>query len=88
MKKNAVVLLVLLLVASFAFATGTPEGEEGPENTVLRIITWFGYAPQGLIDKFYEETGYEVEVTLSNNEEMISKLRATRGGGFDLAQPS
>jgi spermidine/putrescine transport system substrate-binding protein len=27
-------------------------------------------------------------VTLSNNEEMISKLRATGGAGYDLAQPS
>jgi spermidine/putrescine transport system substrate-binding protein len=27
-------------------------------------------------------------VTLSNNEEMIAKLRATGGAGFDLAQPS
>ena len=37
---------------------------------------------------FEEETGHTVEVTLSNNEEMIAKLRATAGGGFDLAQPS
>ncbi len=87
MKKTVFVLLVLLVVASFAFASGATE-EAGPENPVLRIITWSGYAPQELIDKFYEETGYQVEVTLSNNEEMISKLRATRGGGFDLAQPS
>jgi len=29
-----------------------------------------------------------VKVTKSNNEEMIAKLRATGGGGFDLAQPS
>ena len=30
----------------------------------------------------------DVEVTFSNNEEMIAKLRATGGSGFDLAQPS
>ena len=35
-----------------------------------------------------KETGIQVQVTLSNNEEMISKLRATGGAGFDLAQPS
>jgi spermidine/putrescine transport system substrate-binding protein len=29
-----------------------------------------------------------VEVTLSNNEEMIAKLSATGGAGYDLAQPS
>ena len=41
-----------------------------------------------MIADFKKETGIQVEVTLSNNEEMISKLRATGGAGFDLAQPS
>ena len=54
----------------------------------LRLLTWGGYAPDSVIDLFEEETGHSVEVTLSNNEEMIAKLRATGGGGFDLAQPS
>jgi spermidine/putrescine transport system substrate-binding protein len=54
----------------------------------LRLLTWKGYAPQELVDKFEKETGITVEVTYSNNEEMIAKLRATRGAGFDLAQPS
>ena len=82
MKRCVLVLFVLvaLLAASTAFAA--------PANPVLRVITWAGYAPQELLDKFTAETGYKVEITLSNNEEMISKLRATRGGGFDLAQPS
>src|SRR5579863_4214767 len=54
----------------------------------LRIITWADYVPADLIAAFTKETGIEVEVTLSNNEEMISKLRATGGAGYDLAQPS
>lgn len=54
----------------------------------LRIITWGGYAPDNVVELFTAETGIEVEVTLSNNEEMISRLRATGGSGFDLAQPS
>lgn len=55
----------------------------------MRILTWGGYAPEELIKKF--ETEYpdiKVEVTFSNNEEIIAKLRATGGAGFDLAQPS
>lgn len=55
----------------------------------LRIMTWGSYAPDELISKF--ETEYpdiDVEVTYSNNEEMIAKLRATGGSGYDLAQPS
>ena len=54
----------------------------------LRLLTWGGYAPEDVVAKFEEETGHTVEVTKSNNEEMIAKLRATGGGGFDLAQPS
>ncbi|SEK67541.1 spermidine/putrescine transport system substrate-binding protein [Roseovarius azorensis] len=54
----------------------------------LRLLTWGGYAPEDVIAAFEAETGHKVEVTLSNNEEMIAKLRATGGGGFDLAQPS
>src|ERR1700690_233518 len=54
----------------------------------LRIISWSDYVPADLIAAFKKETGIDVEVTLSNNEEMISKLRATGGGGFDLAHRS
>ncbi len=54
----------------------------------LRLLTWGGYAPEEVISQFEEQTGIDVQVTLSNNEDMISKLRATGGSGFDLAQPS
>ncbi|MEY8830908.1 extracellular solute-binding protein [Sedimentitalea sp. XS_ASV28] len=60
----------------------------GVSADTLRLLTWGGYAPDDVIEMFEEETGHTVEVTLSNNEEMIAKLRATGGGGFDLAQPS
>ncbi|WP_372965954.1 extracellular solute-binding protein [Marinobacter sp.] len=54
----------------------------------LRLITWGGYAPADVVAQFEKETGIDVQITLSNNEDMISKLRATGGAGFDLAQPS
>lgn len=77
--KKIVVLAVMLTVSlsSNAFSQET-----------LKILTWKGYAPQALVEKFEKETGIKVELTFSNNEEMIAKLRATRGAGFDLAQPS
>src|SRR6202167_4414766 len=58
------------------------------DSQKLRIISWADYIPAEVIAAFRKETGIEVEVTLSNNEEMISKLRATCGAGYDLAQPS
>ncbi len=55
----------------------------------LRLLTWGSYAPDELVKKFEAENpDITVEVTFSNNEEMIAKLRATGGAGFDLAQPS
>ena len=55
---------------------------------VLRILTWSGYAPGELIEKFEKEYGCKVEVTVSSNEEMIAMLIASQGVGFDLVQPS
>ena len=86
MKRFLLIVGILMVCSAMLFAQGVRE--TSAEKSVLRLITWSGYAPQELLDKFYAETGITVEVTLSNNEEMISKLRATRGGEFDLAQPS
>jgi len=58
------------------------------DSQKLRIISWADYVPADLIAAFKKETGIDVEITLSNNEEMISKLRATGGAGYDLAQRS
>jgi spermidine/putrescine transport system substrate-binding protein len=75
------VSLGLLLLAVLA-------GQAHADAQKLRIISWADYVPADLIAAFKKETGIDVEVTLSNNEEMISKLRATGGAGYDLAQPS
>jgi len=75
--------IVVLLTAVFLIFTVA-----GASADTLRLLTWSGYAPKALVDKFQKETGIEVKVTYTSNEEMIAKLRATRGAGFDLAQPS
>src|SRR3979490_2573212 len=75
-----------ILLASFALALSLSAGAVRAEK--LRIISWADYVPADLIAAFKKETGIDVELTLSNNEEMISKLRATGGAGYDLAQPS
>jgi spermidine/putrescine transport system substrate-binding protein len=71
-----------LLVFALAFV-GAAQAEE-----TLSLLTWKGYAPNALVEKFQKETGIQVKITYTNNEEMIAKLRATRGAGWDLAQPS
>ena len=72
-----------MLAATFLVGAGSAQAE------TLRLLTWGGYAPDSVIAKFEEKyPDIDVEVTLSNNEEMVAKLRATGGSGFDLAQPS
>ena len=76
------------LLAAGAFAALATGAVPGYAET-LRILTWPNYAPENVIAMFEEENpDVDVEVTLSSNEDMISKLRATGGAGFDLAQPS
>src|SRR5713226_9871704 len=75
-------------VAWFVLASSLGTGRAEADGQKLRIISWADYVPADLIAAFKKETGIDVELTLSNNEEMISKLRATGGAGFDLAQPS
>src|ERR1700684_686725 len=77
-----------LLIASLVLALSWGVGTAQADSQKLRIISWADYVPADLIAAFKKETGIDVELTLSNNEEMISKLRATGGAGFDLAQPS
>lgn len=77
------IFIAALLVFAFVVA-----GFGSASAETLSLLTWKGYAPKVLLDKFKAETGIDVKVTYTNNEEMIAKLRATRGAGFDLAQPS
>ena len=76
-----------MTIIAAALALGLA-GTASAQEKVLRLLTWADYVPADVKAQFEKESGYTVEVTLSNNEEMISKLRATGGAGFDLAQPS
>jgi spermidine/putrescine transport system substrate-binding protein len=76
--------LTRIALATLILAAGAVHAQD----KTLRLLTWGGYAPKEVVEQFTKETGIAVEVTNSNNEEMISKLRATAGAGFDLAQPS
>ncbi|MGD8257100.1 MAG: extracellular solute-binding protein [Desulfobacterales bacterium] len=81
MKRIILTSLIVTMVLTFGFGNLYAAEE-------LSLLTWKGYAPKDLVEKFQKETDINVKVTYSNNEEMIAKLRATRGAGFDLAQPS
>lgn len=84
-KKSNSKKMLIAAVSSVVMLTSLSVSAE----TTLRLLTWGSYAPEKVIAMFEEKyPDIKVAVTFSNNEEMISKLRATRGAGFDLAQPS
>ena len=69
-----------------------PEAQEAAPaqgNRVLRMLTWEGYAPEELVNKFTDETGIQVEVSyIGDNNELIAKMAATKGVGYDLVSPT
>ena len=72
------------LIAALMGATALIGASSAANAETLRLLTWGGYAPDNVIQLFEKEyPDIDVEVTLSNNEEMIAKLRATGGAGFD-----
>ncbi len=80
---------VLNIIAAGVLAGSLAGAITSASAETLRLLTWGNYAPDEVVQKF--EAKYpdiHVQVTLSNNEEMIAKLRATGGSGWDLAQPS
>lgn len=59
------------------------------DEAAITILTWADIFDPALIDEFTQETGIRVNVNFyESNEEMIVKLEATRGKGYDLVIPS
>ena len=82
MKKILCVLLALLALATAACAE-TVNSEDKP---VLNIFTWEGYIDyETVIKPFEEETGIKANyATFASNEEMYEKLKAAKGGDYDI----
>ncbi|HVM25637.1 MAG TPA: spermidine/putrescine ABC transporter substrate-binding protein [Candidatus Limnocylindrales bacterium] len=58
--------------------------DEAPAGRIV-VSNWDGYMPDDLLDNFTAETGIEVELALhTTNEDIMGKLEAANGGGFDV----
>lgn len=66
-------------LGSQAFAAG---GE-------VNIYAWDGYVSEDMISAFADKTGIKVNLTnYGTNNEVLNKLRASKGTGFDVVFPS
>jgi len=55
----------------------------------INIMMWSDYLPKPFRNKFTKETGIKIKHTpYGSNEELINKIKATRGRGFDLISPT
>ena len=55
----------------------------------LNVLMWSDYLPAAMLAAFEAETGIAVHHTgIGSNEEMIAKMKATRGRGIDLVSPT
>src|SRR5262245_43631064 len=76
LKKMAVALLA---TAATVFIADAALAEK------IVISNWDGYMPKDLPEKFKAETGIDVEVAVhATNEEIMGKVVASNGQGFDV----
>lgn len=55
----------------------------------INIMMWSDYLPESFVKGFSDKTGIKINFTgIGSNDEIINKLRATNGEGFDIVTPT
>ena len=55
----------------------------------LKVMNWSDYLPKSFLEGFEKKTGIKIKHTpYGSNEELLNKMRATKGRGFDLVGPT
>ncbi|MGI9302105.1 MAG: extracellular solute-binding protein [Gammaproteobacteria bacterium] len=55
----------------------------------INILMWSDYLPPGFMDACTNETGIKINYTgIGSNEEIINKMKATKGRGVDICSPT
>lgn len=83
-KQTAVLLSVFILAALFTGCSGSTG-----EKAELNLFIWTEYIPDSVLEKFTDETGIKVNIsTYSSNEDLLSKVKASNKGIYDIVVPS
>ena len=55
----------------------------------VNVLMWSDYLPPGFLKAFEADTGIKVNYTgIGSNEEIINKMKVTKGEGIDIASPT
>lgn len=91
--RSAIVLVWALLMMGILY-TGRPEVEaaavsSSAQGKVLRILSWGDIFDKAYLRQFEEKTGITLEMSsYGSNEELLAKLKMSKGRGYDLIVPS
>ncbi len=92
MKKRLSIVLAACLAAVLLVGCGAPATSGGAGSGSageLNVFIWTEYMPDSVFQQFTEETGIKVNVsTYSSNEDMLSKVKASNKGLYDIVVPS
>ena len=55
----------------------------------INVLMWSDYLPPTFMESFKAATGITINYTgIGSNEEIINKMKATKGRGFDICSPT
>ncbi len=83
--------LMKTTVATGAIAVASPAivRDAFSSSGEIDILMWSDYLPEGFVKSFTNDTGIKLNFTgIGSNEEIINKMKATQGTGFDLCSPT
>lgn len=86
---KTVILMMWILVFVFTVKILSKNNFFSNEENIIHIFTYPEQFTDEVLDTFEKETGIKVIVhNFTNNEELIAKIKRTKGTGFDLVTPS
>lgn len=86
--RACIAILWTLVIFGLLFLSGVSFTGKTDDKT-LNIFTWGGLFTEEVIADFEAATGIKVKMNYyTSNEELIVKLKATKGKGYDLVVPS
>ncbi len=79
--------LTALLLIALTGCQSSPEPTTSPKAATQKLVisNWDNYMPPDLLKNFTKATGIKVQLALhTTNEDIMGKISAANGGGFDL----
>lgn len=86
--RTLAILFWIIIIFSLLYINRSERLEGGGKDSIT-VFCWSDLFPKDVIQEFEEKTGIKVNIsTYSSNEELLVKLKATGGKGYDLLLPS